>query len=44
VKVSRLMLHAWKLAFEHPLTQKRMEFKAAIPEEFRPWLARTALE
>lgn len=43
VKVGRLMLHAWRLAFEHPLTQQRMEFKAAIPEDFRPWLASSGL-
>ncbi len=39
VKTSRLMLHAWKLAFEHPMTTKRMEFKAEVPEEFGPWMA-----
>jgi 23S rRNA pseudouridine1911/1915/1917 synthase len=44
VKTERLMLHAWRLAFEHPITQKRMEFKAAVPEEFRPWLSQAALE
>ncbi|MBL9146625.1 MAG: RluA family pseudouridine synthase [Verrucomicrobiaceae bacterium] len=44
VKVARLMLHAWRLAFDHPITLKRMEFKAAIPDDFRPWLAQTSLE
>ncbi len=39
IKVPRLMLHAWKLAFEHPLTMKHMEFKAKVPEEYAPWLA-----
>jgi hypothetical protein len=33
------MLHAWKLAFEHPLKRKRMEFKAKVPDEFKPWMA-----
>ena len=39
IPVDRLLLHAWKLAFDHPLTQRRMEFEAAIPVEFSPWLA-----
>jgi 23S rRNA pseudouridine1911/1915/1917 synthase len=39
IKVSRLLLHAWKLAFEHPLTTKRMEFKAEVPVEFSSWMA-----
>ena len=38
VKTTRLMLHAWKLAFEHPMTTKRMEFKAAVPPEYAPWM------
>ena len=38
VKTSRLMLHAWRLAFEHPITMQRMEFKAEAPAEFGPWL------
>jgi 23S rRNA pseudouridine1911/1915/1917 synthase len=39
LQVPRLMLHAWKLAFEHPLKRKRMEFKAKVPDEFKPWMA-----
>lgn len=31
---SRVCLHAWKLLFWHPDGGKRMEFEAAIPEEF----------
>lgn len=27
----RLMLHAWKLAFDHPVTGKRVEFTAPLP-------------
>ena len=30
----RLMLHAWRLGFQHPMTQNRMEFKAEVPQEF----------
>ena len=37
-QVPRLMLHAWKLAFTHPITQKAMAFEARIPEEFGPWV------
>jgi 23S rRNA pseudouridine1911/1915/1917 synthase len=32
--LSRQMLHAWKLGFEHPRTKRRMEFEAPVPEEF----------
>ncbi len=35
----RLMLHAWKLSFDHPLTLQRMDFMAPVPEAFRPWMA-----
>lgn len=38
VKTSRLLLHAWRLAFEHPLSQKRLSFEAPIPGDFNPWL------
>jgi len=34
----RLMLHAWKLAFEHPITGQRHHFEAPIPPEFQPWM------
>ncbi len=36
-KVTRLMLHAWKLAFEHPMTLRPLSFEATIPPEFQPW-------
>ena len=35
---TRLMLHAWRLAFEHPVTQQPMAFEARVPDEFQPWL------
>ncbi len=41
VKTGRMMLHAWKLAFEHPMTTRRLEFKAEVPPEFAPWMATT---
>ncbi|MFD0893710.1 RluA family pseudouridine synthase [Luteolibacter ambystomatis] len=34
----RLMLHAWKLEFDHPRTNKRLAFQAPIPPEFTPWV------
>jgi 23S rRNA pseudouridine1911/1915/1917 synthase len=27
-------LHAWRLAFDHPRTERRMEFEAAPPPEY----------
>jgi 23S rRNA pseudouridine1911/1915/1917 synthase len=34
----RLMLHAWRLSFDHPITGKRHAFEAPIPVEFEPWV------
>ncbi|PYX27156.1 MAG: RluA family pseudouridine synthase [Acidobacteria bacterium] len=31
----RQMLHAWKLAFEHPRTGERKNFEAPLPEDFQ---------
>ncbi len=31
----RQALHAWKLAFLHPRTEKLMQFEAPLPEDFR---------
>jgi len=39
----RQMLHAWKLGFEHPRTGRRMNFKAALPNDFQEALARLGL-
>jgi 23S rRNA pseudouridine1911/1915/1917 synthase len=30
----RLMLHAWRLGFRHPMTQNWLEFRAEVPQEF----------
>jgi 23S rRNA pseudouridine1911/1915/1917 synthase len=38
VKTPRLMLHAWKLEFTHPITGKEMKFEAKVPEVFGPWM------
>jgi len=34
VLISRQALHALKLGFDHPVTGKRMEFEAPLPEDF----------
>jgi 23S rRNA pseudouridine1911/1915/1917 synthase len=33
-QVSRQMLHAWKLGFEHPRKKRRMDFEAPLPDDF----------
>ncbi len=43
IRVHRLMLHAWKLAFDHPVTGQRHQFESPIPPEFQPWLDGVAL-
>jgi 23S rRNA pseudouridine1911/1915/1917 synthase len=30
----RLMLHAWRLGFQHPITKNWVEFRAQVPQEF----------
>jgi 23S rRNA pseudouridine1911/1915/1917 synthase len=40
VKAPRLMLHAWKLEFTHPITGTAMQFEAKVPEAFAPWMAK----
>ncbi len=37
-QTGRLMLHAWRLAFTHPSTDKRIALEAPIPIEYGPWL------
>ncbi len=43
VATGRLMLHAWRLAFEHPITRRRMAFEAEIPPAFHRWTDRAPL-
>jgi 23S rRNA pseudouridine1911/1915/1917 synthase len=33
ISVARPLLHAYKLGFTHPRTQKAMEFTAPVPED-----------
>ncbi len=42
-QTGRLMLHAWRLSFQHPISGKRVKFEAPIPAEFQPWLEGTTL-
>ena len=34
----RLMLHAWRLAFNHPTDGRRIAIQSPIPAEYTPWL------
>jgi 23S rRNA pseudouridine1911/1915/1917 synthase len=38
VQTGRLMLHAWRLAFTHPVTGKRMAMESNIPPAFERFL------
>jgi 23S rRNA pseudouridine1911/1915/1917 synthase len=38
-KVDRLMLHAARLSFMHPVSGEKMTFEASLPEAFTPFLA-----
>jgi 23S rRNA pseudouridine1911/1915/1917 synthase len=44
VQIPRLMLHAWKLAFNHPIHDQPMAFEAKVPTEFEPWMKMTKPE
>ena len=37
-RVGRLMLHAWRLTLDHPVSNERLHFEAPIPMEYQPWL------
>ena len=34
----RLMLHAWRLGFDHRARENAWEFEAPVPPEYTPWL------
>ena len=38
--VARMLLHARKLAFTHPLTGRAISVESALPEDFQAALAR----
>jgi 23S rRNA pseudouridine1911/1915/1917 synthase len=35
----RFFLHAWRIAFAHPVSGERLEIEAPLPEALRAWLA-----
>ncbi|MCL4109422.1 UNVERIFIED_CONTAM: hypothetical protein GTU68_043650 [Idotea baltica] len=37
-KTGRLMLHAWKLGFRHPVSGETMTFEAPVPDPFEPFM------
>jgi 23S rRNA pseudouridine1911/1915/1917 synthase len=38
MEVSRHLLHAGKLSFDHPITGKRVSFEAALPSDIRGYI------
>lgn len=42
-KPGRLMLHAWRLAFNHPADGHRVAIQSPLPPEYQPWLIGTEL-
>lgn len=43
-RIDRPALHAWKLAFDHPTSGRRVRFEAPLPSDFRKLLARLRRE
>lgn len=35
---ARLLLHAYQLGFNHPITKEPLTITAPIPEDFKPWI------
>lgn len=42
-QTGRLMLHAWRLKFNHPITGKPVSFESPIPPEFDQWTSKASL-
>jgi 23S rRNA pseudouridine1911/1915/1917 synthase len=42
-QTGRLMLHAWRLSFHHPISGHPQQFEAPIPIEFEPWATSATL-
>ena len=38
LKASRPLLHAWRLAFSHPVTGEALQFEIPPPPDFNPWV------
>ncbi len=43
-KAGRQLLHAWKIGFIHPITNKKMDFVADIPEDMAKFIAKVGYE
>lgn len=43
ITTPRLMLHAWKLSFHHPIHDKPLAFEATVPEAYAPWVKAAGL-
>jgi 23S rRNA pseudouridine1911/1915/1917 synthase len=43
VKVPCLMLHAYSLSFEHPITKEKMLFTASLPDDFLSGLRKNGI-
>ena len=39
----RVFLHSWRLAFAHPMTGARLEFRSPLPDELLEYLSRRFL-
>ncbi|MFD2257117.1 RluA family pseudouridine synthase [Luteolibacter algae] len=39
----RLLLHAWKLSFDHPVSAEKMSFMSPPPIDFQPWLENASI-
>ncbi|MGJ8633457.1 MAG: RluA family pseudouridine synthase [Luteolibacter sp.] len=39
----RLLLHAWRLSFLHPVTGKKLHLTAPPPQDFQPWLSKAEI-
>jgi 23S rRNA pseudouridine1911/1915/1917 synthase len=42
-RIGRTALHAWRIAFDHPLTGQRVMYEAALPEDMRAALTSLGL-
>ena len=38
MKATHPLLHAWRLAFSHPISGKVLQFKVDPPDDFNPWI------
>jgi 23S rRNA pseudouridine1911/1915/1917 synthase len=43
-ETGRLMLHAWRLTLDHPISNERLHFEAPIPAEYQHWVDLSSLK